>query len=324
MKHFMALILVFALLGCQKQIDSKSTEMVTATEVSSNASALQPLKYHATSFTTNYPTVPGGVPPFRFAKTLYGDTRVKTINMLSRALPNYSTFKNQAFETIGTFTYSPNAARFTGTVETWEYFKTAAGAAGRKSIKKQNVTINFGFNSLGLCSSAVNSTTKDYTTYRYNNDDEFPKPPYVLSFVDVGNNSRTQHLYYMRHDDIGNITIYDSPYGVQSMIIITYDYTKSINSSVYIPTQYAISFEHNLVEVMQWLPRAKNQRKSVSIKFDKRGWDVANCWEPPCPVNPNEVTQSQKYLNQKYDANGNLISYTYGDGVLQKISWYPN
>jgi hypothetical protein len=69
--------------------------------------------------------------------------------------------------------------------------------------------------------------------------------------------------------------------------------------------------QFTLCEVMNWLPpqfHSRTQRKSVAVEFYPYG-------------NASRVVQSQVYKNHKYDAKGNLLSYTYGDGVLQKTTW---
>lgn len=316
MKVFFTAVIAFLFLSCQKDI-SKSESTSKSLTVSNDA--LVPLPCHTTSFVTDYPPTPiGQVPPFRFTKTLYSDTRVKTINMLHRAYPNYSTYKKQAYETIGTFTYSTNAAKFVGTVQTFEYYKTATNTAGKRSIAKKNVTINFTFNSSGYCQTVTNSDGSDAEyTYEFTNPNQ-TGPLRLSNLFTHESQTGNHHVLYFKHDRYGNLTQYNSPYGVKSIINIYYDYLNDGRKTAYIPTQYGVSFEHNLVEVMQWLPQSNNPRKSISIRFPKTpGIDIFDG-----TTASTTVLQGQTYLNSKYDTKKNLISYTYADKVLQKIGWF--
>jgi hypothetical protein len=311
MKQSLVLLTLTVLLfGCQKSVDIEGNSSTLSQTVESNA--LAPLPCHTTSFATNYSAAPGQVPPFRFTKTLYSDTRVKTINMLSRAFPNHSAYKKHAYELIGTFSYTTNRAKFTGTRETWEYFKTATGAAGKRSLGKTPVTYYFTFNpNTGYCmrvgianytyNSSIVELLYDESGLRLEN-----------AFLGMGDGFDPDYFYF-KHDSRGNITGTYHVYSTkQNILSYSYDYTKSGGRYNYQPSQYAICQEYSLLEVMQWLPPEKNPRASVSIQF-----------YPFSPfTNTTFVKQSQIYKNQVYDAAKNLLSYTYGDNVLQKTTWY--
>lgn len=146
MKHFFGLLSAFFLfISCQKKTDVPADSGSVNGGVVVSENGLYPFPCHTTTFVTNYPTLPGKVPPFRFTKTLYPSGRVKTINMLSRANPIHSAFKPQAWEVLGTFTYYSNKAVFKGTKQLWEYYKTSPGTAGKRSILKRNVSLTFQF-----------------------------------------------------------------------------------------------------------------------------------------------------------------------------------
>ncbi len=68
-----SLALLFA--SCQKDASVKDRALSSTV----SADALLPMPCHSTSFVTDYPVEPGKVPPFTFTKTLYSDTRVKTM-----------------------------------------------------------------------------------------------------------------------------------------------------------------------------------------------------------------------------------------------------
>ena len=84
--------------SCQKELTVKN-ESIHAEAISSDA--LLPLPCHSLSYRTDYPVVAGKQPPFQFTKTLYSDTRVKTIHMISRAVPDHPYYKKQVWETKG-------------------------------------------------------------------------------------------------------------------------------------------------------------------------------------------------------------------------------
>ncbi|MEO8584484.1 MAG: hypothetical protein ABI415_11840 [Flavitalea sp.] len=306
MKFLFASIAILSLFSCQKEVSNNSVVIESGTVFSD---ALMPLACHTTSFVTNYSTVAGQVPPFRFTKTLYPDTRVKTINMLSRAFPNYSAFKKYAYELIGTFTYSINKARFTGTRETWEYYVTTLGGAGKRSLGKMAVDYYFNFNpNNGYCLRVgVGGYTWSQSVVEYFYNDAGTE--LQAAFLNIAKDIDISYFYF-KHDSRGNMTgnyhVYE-PY--QTLVSYQYDYTKSGGQYTYQPSQYAISYEYSLCEVMQWLPPAKNPRTGVSVQFYPNG-------------NATFVKQGQVYKNNIYDPTKKLISYTYGDNVSQKITWF--
>lgn len=306
----------FALLlaSCQKSLSDKEESLSAV--VSSNA--LQPMPCHSTSFVTGYPVAAGKVPPFKFTKTLYSDTRVRTINMLSRANPIHPAFKPQAWELIGQFSYSKNAATFTGTKELWEYYKTSTGAPAKKSILKKNVQLRFSFYTdqdpgseeameAGTCYLVQNVLTNKMAlrTYLF---------PYVM--VGEGSDDPTLNfsVNYITDSELIFKTENASEPKYQKTLTFKYGagaYVNKRNIS-YQPTQNWISLEYTLLEVMQWLPswyRPFVERSGVAVEF--------------YPYNDGQkVVQSQVYKNHQYDAKGNMLSFTYGDNVLQKTTWY--
>ena len=292
--------------ACQKNIDTTPATSINGESVSSDA--LTPLPCHTTSFSTNYSTVAGQVPPFRFTKTLYPDTRVKSINLLSRAFPNHANYKKQAYELIGNFSYTTNRAKFVGTRETWEYYKTTTGGAGRRSLGKKPVTYYFNFDpATGFC---LRVGAGGYTYNHSIVELSYLDNSLSTAFLGMGDlpEGYPYDYFYFKNDSRGNVTenfhVYNSR---QTIVKYVYDYTRTGGRYNYIPTQYAISFEFSLLEVMQWLPPEKNPRKGVSVQFYPYG-------------NSTFVKQSQVYKNHAYDAKKNLISYTYGDNTLQKDS----
>ncbi len=312
------LVIVFA--SCQKDLSKKET--VAAATVASDV--LYPLPYHSTSFKSDYPIVPGEVPPFQFTKTLYPDTRVKTINMLSRVDPIYPGYKKQAVELNGTFTYATNTAYLKGTSEVWEYYKTAAGAAARKSISKNVVNWRFYFNDQGYCNQInyVNETPGAYWpellgVYYPTGSANYIGGIYVYTRNPNAIGDYDSGVYYQPvADQYGNIVSFTTPAdgynkGKNSYVTYTYDYNipRGSKNYSYIPSQNLISQEYSLLEVMQWIPQPTHQRKAVAGVF----------YLP----NGSKITQSQTYNNYRFDAHGNEISVTYGDNIPQKTTWYP-
>lgn len=307
------MLLIFS--SCQKAYkdDSKNGETVSS-------NALAPLPCHSTSFITNYPTNAGAIPPFKFTKTLYVDTRVKTINMLARAVPVYAAYRPQACEIIGTFTYGTNTAYFKGTKEIWEYYKTSTGAGARKSVSKKNVYWRFSFNpNTGFCEivydmlygGVIVELSYDYTNPKMLTNIYLPEHP------DRGPSGAI--LYYVTNDQYGNISTFYFPYNRWiSYPSYTYDYTKPrvAKNLSYVPSQNLICQEYSLLEVMQWLPPSTHLRKTTSGTF----------YPYPTSTYPfntgTKIVQSQTYYNQSFDAKGNMTSYTYADHVLQKTSWF--
>jgi hypothetical protein len=308
MKSTLGIIALFFLfLGCKKSVEP-SLERQPSLTVSSDA--LVPLPCHSTAFSTAYATSPGKVPPFYFTKTLYADTRVKTIQLFSRANPNFNhpMYGNWAYELKGSFSYSTNAAKFVGTKETWEYFKTSTGVAGKRSLGKLSVTYNFVFNAAGLCTS-VSLGTWRVLKLNYTN----PGLPNTLSSMIYSPNSEETWPITVTIDSKGNPTKIINENNVYvPYVTYKYDYSRAGDRYNYQPSQYGVNFEYSLLEVMQWVPLGKNPRSGVAVSF--------------IGVDANEslyrVTQSQIYKNMKYDSKRNLVSYTYGDNVLQKTTWY--
>lgn len=319
MKFFLpALAAIVLFVSCKKDL-SIDQNSINADPISTDA--LTPLPCHSTNFVTNYPVKPGEVPPFRFTKTLYSDSRVKSINMLSRANPIHSAYKNQAYELIGTFSYSYRKATFVGTSQLWEYYKTSSGAAGRKSISKKKWEYQFEFNEHGYCNVILGIDGPDMQNYhellyiQYNKSN-----PAAIEFVKVNENPYvTPERYYSAiNDSKGNLLSFEGSEqwgGYASRFYsrpsFTYDYTIPATNKRYnyIPTQNLISQHYSLLEVMQWLPSTTHQRKTAAGIF--------------YPYNNGyKIVQSQTYKNQRFDGKGNLVSYTYGDNVLQKTTWY--
>jgi hypothetical protein len=300
-----AFVLLFA--SCQKDLSDKEESK----SLSVASDALLPLPCHSTSFVSDHPIEPGKQPPFKFTKTLYSDTRVKTINMLSRAVPNHPAYKKQMWETIGQFAYATNKATFTGTKQLWEYYKTSTGAGARKSISKKNISLTFHFNSNGYVFNVHNnyaqSLPSDALLIEYN-----PSNPHSIADIEITSASAEgPKLYDPQSDQFGNMRyLFTTGYPYNPGLVFTYDYTAPRGSKNYsfIPTQNWISFEYNLCEVMQWLPQPMHQRKTVNVEF----------W-----INPTtEIIQGQQYKNYKFDSKGNQTSLTYGDNILQKTTWY--
>lgn len=313
-----AVIAIFVFSACQKDLSVKDGA-ITGEVIGSDA--LSPLPCHSTSFVTNYAVKPGEVPPFRFTKTLYSDSRVKSINMLSRANPIHSAYKKQAYELIGTFSYSYRKAKFVGTEELWEYYKTSTGAGARKSVSKKKWEYEFEFEENGYCFVVYGVDGPNMWNYHellyimYNREN-----PAAIDFVKVTENPYvTPDKYYAGiNDSYGNLLSFEGSEhwgGPESRFYsrpsFTYDYTIPATNKRYnyVPTQNLISRHYSLLEVMQWLPPSKHQRKTAAGIF--------------YPYNNGyKVVQSQVYKNQKFDSKGNLLSYTYADNVLQKTTWF--
>lgn len=311
-----ALAIVFA--SCQKNLSEKESSL--SATVSSDA--LQPLPCHSTSFVTEHAALPGKVPPFKYVKTLYSDTRIKTINMLSRANPIYSTFKPQAWELTGTFTYAKNTAYFNGTKQLWEYYKTPTGAAAKKSIVKKNVSLKFDFYNAEM---GTEEAQEAGTCYAVTNllENKNALRTFLYPHIKVGEGSDEPVLDFQVNYISGDLLTIEAaaqdnitPLAYKDRMKLTFNYKQgSWNEPIrqsYQPTQNWISLEYTLLEVMQWLPsgyKPFQERTSVSVEF--------------YPYNTaHKVVQSQVYKNHQYDAKRNLLSYTYGDNVKQKTTWY--
>jgi hypothetical protein len=322
MRIVLASLAILALSACQKDLSEKQVSL-NAETVSNDA--LTPLACHTTSLSIEKAAEPGQVPPFRFTKTLYSDTRVKTINMLSRVYPIHSAFKKHAVELIGTFTYGPGVAYLKGTSQVWEYYKTSAGAGARRSIGKKNVNYKFYFLSSGYCYKVTDQNISDpakgedekftlLELYYLTHTAEYPNGN-ALGGISVHYPGDNSNIFLApRLDQYGNITDFGSRYGepenVGSRVAYTYDYAIPRGSKQYsfIPSQNLISQEYSLLEVMQWVPQPTHQRKTVAgIFFLDNG---------------TKVVQSQVYKNYRFDTRGNQVSVTYGDNIPQKTTWY--
>lgn len=322
MKVLWTSILILPLFSCNKNIE-KPQESINGEAVESN-NGIYAEPCHATAFTTNYATVPGKVPPFRFTKTQYPSGRIRTINMLSRANPIHSAFKPQAWEVIGTFTYNlKDEAYFVGTKQLWEYYKTTTGSAARKSIVKKNMNLRFRFNTEDDYASPVGSCVVVF------NELDKTDPALMLNpwegRLTVGKSSDEPNLTFATpywEDMYDNKMVLqsqtdnnESPTDYRLKKRITFTYLTTLTQATYRkhsyqPTQNWISMEFTLVEVMGWLPpsfRPSARRSTVAVEF----------YTSPTA----KVVQSQVYKNQQYDAGGKLLSYTYADNILQKTTW---
>lgn len=304
------LALLFA--SCQKDLSVKEKEASLSATVSSDA--LLPLPCHSTSFISDYPIVVGMVPPFTYTKTLYSDTRVKTINMVTRKNPIHQFFNRESFEWSGQFSYGPNKAYLKGTKKTWLYYNFGNGEM-KRLMSTQPVDLLFIFNAQGYCTNVIDQTIEPgsyaevlYIEYAF-------WDPQRVTHVKVIPNPLDQALnvnYYPVYDDYGNVLTYEAPWNYRvPNLTYTYDYSKPRGTKNYsfIPSQNWFSQEYSLLEVMQWLPQSNHQRKSVAATF----------WLP----NTNDkITQSQVYKNYQFDEKGNMTSVTYGDNVPQRTTWY--
>lgn len=326
------------LTSCQKTLEVPAKSI--AGEVVSNDNGVWVEPCHSTAFSTNYSTLPGKVPPFRFTKTHYTSGRVRTINMLSRANPNHSAFKQQAWEVIGTFTYNGvNEAYLVGTKQLWEYYKTSSGAAARKSIIKKNINLTFKFfydysgddyaQAIGSCKQVLNKLENNaiafstvtrigccgYPTYIYigpGSDEPENNFQAVRGFPLPQGTAMISSMDDLENLEGGGEDGYEfvppADYRLRKRIRFTTTTNPNAKSFSYQPTQNWISLEYTILEAMNWTSFKLGQRATVSVEF--------------YPNNTSyKVVQSQKYLNHKYDSKGNLLSYTYADNVLQKTTW---
>jgi len=234
--------------------------------------------------------------------------------MMARAIPDYNHSMYEygllAYETIGTFTYSANAAVFTGTTELWKYYTDSTGATGRNSVDKRNRVFNFSFNSSGYC-TLITEGNALVLELEYDN----PGLSNTISaLTTAGYYPQDEHYekYKFYIDSIGNPLRIDNENGFAYDVSFTYDYSRSGDRYNYSPTEYAIAQEYSLLEVMHWVPTSKNPRTSVAVHF--LGVDSSG--------NLYDVTQKQNYQNHVYDSDKNLVSYTYDDNVLQKTTWF--
>jgi hypothetical protein len=240
--------------------------------------------------------------------------------MLARAVPVYATYKPQACEIIGTFTYATNTAFFKGTKEIWEYSKTSTGAATKRSVSKKNVSWKFAISpTTGFCTGVddvlLGSQLMELD-YDYNNPKMLTNI-YLPEHPDRGPGGAI--LYYVTNDQYGNILSFYFPYNRWiSYPSYTYDYTKprGTKNLSYVPSQNLICQEYSLLEVMQWLPQSTHLRKTTSGTFFPYATSTY-------PFNKGtKIVQSQTYSNQLFDAKGNITSYTYSDNVQQKTTWF--
>lgn len=298
MKILVVIVLLILTISCRKNLNSDPDASITSS-ISSNA--LAPLKYHAISFTTGYPLLPGKVPPFTFTKTLYSDTRVKTLYMKSRFDANTASSTNQYYVWNYTFTYGTSSAKAKGTRKLYN-------AKTGLLVRTFQDDLSFTFNSLGICTKITRQGNAEPLYYLLAN-----------SSVEMVFNTELYGFVGYK-DSRGNVARYEGAWmsGYGNFITYTYDLSVAPKGSVfYQPTQYALDHWYSLLEVMQWAPaKMRNPRKSVTLAISS-----------PIPgeiegyPTPHHIYQGQKYLNHRYDVNGNLTSYTYGDGVLQKITW---
>lgn len=310
----LAAVLVMAISCRRENYDASSIEATV-----SNASLL-PLPCHSKTFLTEYPVKPGEVPPFRFTKILWPDTRVKSINMYSRVYPIYPGYQKQAVQLTGTFTYATNQAFLKGTAKTWEYFRNSSGAADKRLIATKDINWFFYINSNGFCDymedrnrvvGAGNPPIVDNRILDITYDNQNPFKINVIDVIRYGSEfDQSAHLV-ANHDQYGNILSFNLPHHPRhSSTTYSYDYSLQRGSKNYsfIPSQNLISQEYSLLEVMQWVPQPTHQRNGVAGVF----------FLP----NGTKVVQSQVYKNYQFDSEGNQTSVTYGDNVPQRTTWY--
>lgn len=326
MKWLLLVLMATVMFSCQKKIDALAAADSINGEVVESNNAVYPFPCHSISFSTNYPVQPGKVPPFRFLKTQYASGRIRTINMLSRANPNHSAFKPQAWEVIGTFTYWSNKAQFKGTKQLWEYYKTSTGSAAKKSIIKKNVDLTFQFwydnpGYWGCCpngyvSDVINNlerstalTLGTWGTFQPNITVGKGSDELENYFLVQGNGTTTMRIFSSKvgstpDDETPSLLPYNARKSISFNLVESYD--NKIRT--YQPTQNWISLEYTLCEAMGWVWFENGERKSVAVEFYPYGTSY-------------KVVQSQVYKSHKYDSKGYMLSYTYGDNVLQKTNW---
>jgi hypothetical protein len=304
--------------GCQKNLSKKESSLVSASATVSS-DALLPLPCHSTSFISDYPVQEGSVPPFRFTKTLYPDTRVKEINMVTRKYPIYAAYLNHSIELNGTFSYSTERAYLKGTEKTWEHYFYGNGVT-KKLISTKNVNLKFYITPQGYCTKVTDldratgpAESQEVRVLSVNFND-CCDPSKVTSIVLEGG----VRYWYPVYDQYGNVTTYQAPFSQSApYLTYTYDYSKPCGTKNYsfIPSQNWFSQEYSLLEVMQWLPQSNHQRKTVAATF----YPFATTNNPG-----QKIVQSQTYNNFQFDSKGNLTSVTYGDNVPQRTTWYCN
>ena len=319
MKSFLfAFFPALLFLSCQKKVTNPASEdQFNGATTASNV--LLPLPCHSINFITDNPIKAGEVPPFRFTKTLWPDTRVKTINMLSRRFPIYPGYQKHAVELTGKFTYATNQATFKGNSVIWEYYRAANGSAGKRQLSNRPIHWFFAINQYGYCDYVEDrnlvgpggESPLDYRSLDIYYDPFNPQKIKTISVLRYRENFNESAYFYPNHDQYGNIVSFNLPdHPTHSSTTYAYDYTipRGTKNYSFIPSQNLISEEYNLLEVMQWLPQSTHQRKAVAGVF----------FLP----NGTKVTQSQIYKNYQFDAQGNQTSVTYGDNVPQRTTWY--
>lgn len=313
----LASILLFS--ACQKDVAVKE-EIVNVDAVSTNA--LTPLPCHTLAFTSDYPNEPGKMAPFSFTKTLYSDSRVKTIHMVSRNVPSYQSYTGQTVELDGTFTYGPNRAYLKGYSRVYTYYHYSDGTL-RKLTSTQFVNLKFYFTAQGFCTRVT-----DFSVMAGTPENREPlilevgyyfDHPYQIADIFRPETFGVQGLFYVpTYDQLGNLLSMNPTHNpLLPNITYTYDYNHPRGNKNYsfIPSQNWISQEFSLLEVMQWIPQPNHERKNVSVAF----YPCPTCTNPP-----QKVVQSQVYKNYVFDSNGNQTSVSYGDNVLQKTTWSCN
>lgn len=308
-KNLLYILLATLLFSCQKKIDAPTSingEVVTS-------DALAPLPCHTTSFATNYPNVAGQNPPFKFTKTQYSDGRINSVKMITRYYPKLSYWERwwsaAFYEWDYKFTYSYRKATMTGTRK-WYFIRK--GTTTKLLQETLVYPFQFTFNAAGFVTAVdmnTNGKLHRKLTLVYSADGK------ILKEINGAMRYENQGLDYQVYSDSrGNITQIvekNNYFNLPAYVKYTYNYTTNANKKYfYSPTQYAVDQYFNLLEVMQWIPPSKNERKTVVMA------------SPNFALSPYQNTvQGQSYLNHKYDATGNLLSYTYKDNVLQKTTW---
>lgn len=311
--RYLPLALLVLLFSCQK--DNTAPGDFKSATVSSDA--LLPLPYHSIAFVTDYPAN-GSVPPFTFTKALYSDTRVKSLQMTARGNVNAPALFGPgfAYNFDYTFTYGPNKS-----IITRKYKKST------ESTFSQAQQFECIFNENGHCTSItyLSPTPTPYPLVQIKLEYSGKKLTHIsIPYHEVSGGAlpNTQGgEYTVKTDANGNILSITPDYVIhEDLQIPSVSYTYNLNKTgnyCYQPTQYLFSQWFSLLEVMQWVPMQVNERASVNLTVKKVDWSGGS-------DNPvvHTVNQGQKYFNHKYLPNGNLSSYTYGDNVEQRITWY--
>lgn len=310
--RFISLAFLVVLCSCQKDQNllSVETSVVVANDL------LLPLPYHSSSFITDYPANET-TPPFQFIKTFYNDTRVRTMQMTSRGNVNYPQVVGPGFSYNFdySFTYGSGKSYIT------RKFKKAKESSF-SSPERYECT----FNENGHCTSIkyIGTLPTEYP-YRIILDYDGKKLkkiviPFVQDYAGEPNDPSFFGELDVKTDANGNVLSIMPIYSVimngpAPSVSYTYNLNKKGNYC-YQPTQYLFSQWFAMLEVMQWIPMQVNERTAVNlyVKID----DFSN---GTGDIITHRIRQGQKYSNHQYDVNNNLISYTYGDGVPQKIAW---